>query len=204
MTEYKYTKGDLVNNPNTYFYTDFKGIDFLTQWMANRDQVLESIAIEEMSDHGGNGYNIISLNEISKDFQNGDPILTKKLLISIRHELKSVEGSIDETLEQWLDVLVKKFEVTKRVHEAYGKGFLAVDKSKNRDFDLYIFLAEIFSLAYRKTKSLIFLNALLKINDTLCSIHEGLIERQLKRVKKILIDERRVVVDLADKLGVEL
>lgn len=207
MGEYIYSKGDLIKNPNTYFYADFKGIDFLHAWLQSREQVLSSIDVQEKLSHD-DFFEITdakNFRTLTHKYNETNLIYTKDLLLSILSELeKSSFDMSDNELAYWLDLLVKKFEVTKKIHESYGDSFKAVDKSKNRDFYLYILLSGVFCSAYIKTRHLKFLNVLLKVNDSLCSFSEELTEFQIAHTVKILKLEKNFVLQLSKELGVAI
>ncbi len=109
----------------------------------------------------------------------------------------SATGNSPESV-LWLERLIKKFEVTKRIHESYAEGFLAADKTRRHNLDLYVRLAEVFDLAYRRTDSLPALNALLKIIDTLCSQRDALAENLKPRLARLIENERGYILALAD------
>ena len=40
MNLYPYTTGDLLEKPNTYFYAQYHGQNFLNAWKAEREEIL--------------------------------------------------------------------------------------------------------------------------------------------------------------------
>ena len=65
-------------------------------------------------------------------------------------------------------------------------------------------MGEVFELAYHANGALQYLNILLKINDTLCTIYAQLTDAHQARFAKLLENERLHVCGLADKVGVEV
>jgi hypothetical protein len=113
-------------------------------------------------------------------------------------------GSDDEVrrVRPWLELLVQRFEVTKRVHNAYGPDRRAVNKEEYRDLGLYVRFAEVLEAAYRRTGMLPCLNALLKCLDTLCAGRRELPAACGARVARLVLAERELVAELAGRVEV--
>ncbi|MSR77618.1 MAG: hypothetical protein EXS63_05265 [Candidatus Omnitrophica bacterium] len=196
MMEYKYASGDLLENPNTYFYTQFSGSEFIQAWKAARTTVCEKLKLRAAP---GKLYSDVpvcdsNLELLEKKLDKEEGVSTKELLESVYRSLQTSSPHLEGHLKRWLERLIKKFEITKRIHRAYRSGFKAVDPSQRRELDLYIGLAEVFALAYEKNSRLIFLNALLKVIDTLCSIEKELPE-QLAGVLIYLIQKEAEFIE---------
>ena len=198
---YPYAKGDLLRKPNTYFYTKFVGVQFLKHWQDERERVQK--CLNNYSTRGGSSMQVGSLAVISQSYAEQKVIDTRTLLISLIGEFQGgARPDADQRLNQWLLRLVKKFETTKRVHEAYGENFLAADKTKYKNIELYLLVAEVFSLAYDAGRSLVFLNVYLKVMDTLCSQYEGLSTVQQGLLSNLIKAENRHITDLKMELEV--
>tara|TARA_B100001123_G_C15339562_1_gene1034230 strand:+ start:5506 stop:5958 length:453 start_codon:yes stop_codon:yes gene_type:complete len=144
-----------------------------------------------------------SLAEISQSYEEQNVIDTRILLKSLIRELQGgASPDTDDRLNQWLLRLVRKFETTKRIHEVYKENFLAADKTKYDNIDLYLLLAEVVSLAYDAGRSLIFLNVYLKIIDTLCSQSERLSTLQQGLLSSLIEAEFRYISNLKTKLEI--
>ena len=170
---YQYCDGDLLIERNTYFYSEYHGAQFLLAWQSQRKAAIQSIGPDRAGDY------------------NAEPTRTGDLLNCIRESISNrneEQGGFDN-----LDKLVQRFEVTKRVHEAYTEKWRARDVSRFRNLGLYVLLAEVLVLAYRQTERLVYLNALLKIADTLCSVGPHLDEGLLARFQGVLDAERAFV-----------
>lgn len=109
-----------------------------------------------------------------------------RILKALGKPLKNPTGRGEDT-EISLRRLVQKFEVTKRV-----------------DDGLYVETAEAFEAAYAKHKKLTYLNALLKIMDTLCSISRDLDKRQKQRLAWLILQEFKHVSALGRTVGVSI
>ena len=198
---YPYARGDLLRKPNTYFYTKFVGIQFLKNWQVERECVQKRL--NNNSTRGGSGLQVGSLAEISQSYEEQQVIDTRTLLISLIGEFQGgARPDTDQRLNQWLLRLVKKFETTKRIHEVYKENFLTADKTNFKNIELYLLLAEVFSLAYDAGRSLIFLNVYLKVIDTLCSQSEGLTTGQQGLLSNLIETEIRYITNLRMELEV--
>jgi hypothetical protein len=97
---------------------------------------------------------------------------TMCLLISL---FSSILGDLEYSPlgKMWMDELVQRFEVTKKIYEVYKPGFRK-GEGKSDCFILYALFAMVLSIYYYKNKNLKYLNVLLKINDTLISVIDKL------------------------------
>jgi hypothetical protein len=85
-----------------------------------------------------------------------------------------LRGTDDEDAGAWLDRLVQRFEVTKRLYETYASGFRK-GSGDYKSLSRYWLLALALCLSLSQTESLRLLNTLLKVCDLLCSVElEGL------------------------------
>ena len=77
----------------------------------------------------------------------------------------------ESLIKFWLDLLVQRFEVTKKLYESYPANFRKGEGGNN-----IVHLYEIFVLSlaifYSTTKNLKYLSILLKVTDLLCSLDE--------------------------------
>ena len=97
---------------------------------------------------------------------------TMSLLISLFNSiLSNLEHSPLRKI--WIDRLVQRFEVTKKIYERYKPGFRK-GEGKSEHLILYALFAMVLSIYYYKNKNLKYLNTLLKINDTLISVVDKL------------------------------
>jgi|APSaa5957512535_1039671.scaffolds.fasta_scaffold38983_3 hypothetical protein len=84
----------------------------------------------------------------------------------------------ESLIKFWLDLLVQRFEVTKKLYESYPANFR---KGEGRDniIRLYWLFALSLTLFYRDTKNIKYLNSLLKVTDLLCSLSEKLLNKNI-------------------------
>ena len=178
---YPYTSGNKIQKINIYNYSPYFGEDFLNAWHNNREEVLnnnESIAC--------------------KYFNTDTELKLKKLT----HSLQKCKTVTDASpyLEK-LDLYVKKFEVSKRLFDEYDKNLKPLNRFKHNNPGNYISLAEALVSGFEITQSLVYLNALIKLNDTISSISTDLYFSMKNEHKKILLKERSFVSELKKRLA---
>lgn len=93
--------------------------------------------------------------------------LMRALLHSLTCDGAGIAREVSESLP-WCELLVKRFEVSKKIYENYGA---ALRKGYGEATNIYLYeqFALILSLIYLRTNRLSFLSALLKVNDLLLS-----------------------------------
>jgi hypothetical protein len=203
MIDYAYTQVDRLREPHKYMYTPYYGSKFLDVYLKDRlknikrfhkykvevynnkvdsyfcyaaTQKLDSflkdgsknldIQYQHINNSLNNGIESISNFEIK------DNIQTNKLLPSII--FNQLDGTHKELIKQWLDRLVQRFEVTKKIYEVYRSGFRKGEGK--RDFvRLYWLFGLALALHYVDTKNIKYLNTLLKISDLLCSLNDDVL-----------------------------
>lgn len=109
--------------------------------------------------------------DILPAFSVAECVVTLDLLSAL---ISALLLSRHETLTKlWLDRLVQRFEVTKKIYESYRPGFRKAEGS-SKVIRLYWLFALALSVYYAKTQQLKYLSTLLKVNDLLCSLPEEL------------------------------
>ena len=103
----------------------------------------------------------------------------------------------------WLDRLVQRFEVTKKLYETYQPSFRKGEDSSTK-VRLYWLFALALSLYYLKYNEIKYLSALLKICDLLCSLPKDVLENTIPPLglKLVLIAEIFSVQLLAEQKGI--
>ena len=103
----------------------------------------------------------------------------------------------------WLDLLVQRFEVTKKIYEVYQAG-LRKGEGANTSVRLYWLFALALSLFYTRTKEIKYLSTLLKVCDLLCSLPEKELRENITEhgLSTILVTEIVSVQRLIEEKGV--
>lgn len=201
MNLYPYAEGDLLTERNTYFYTPYEGRKFIEAWKKSRGSIAETIDKKVCPPLGEE---LISLEDISKKTTDGDLIEASVWLDSLYVPLANKGAEIWQDIAVYVDILVKRFEITKRIHRAYVKDFRAYDKDAYRDLSLYVRAAEIFEAAYELSKGLPYLNVLLKCLDTLCAFSNDLNEPERGRLARLIDLEKKHITELAESRGISI
>ncbi len=142
--------------------------------------------------------NLLNLNDILDD----EEIDTRTLLFATLNSVLHQENQIS-LIEYWLDRLIQRFEVTKKIYATYKPGFRK-GFGRNDDLSFYFLLSLILSLRILRTRNYKYLNTLLKLNDLICSIKDDknfptyffplLIKFELDQISKI-IKEKEIDIE---------
>lgn len=161
MTEktlYPFTDENRLENQNTYFYVPFGGKPFVEAWAQTRMQTLASI---------GNP----KVREPSNPSETGPasvPAAARDLLGAMHHKISN--ATLSATEAGVLNKLLQRFEVTKRIHEHYPENFRPDKSVPYDDLQLYLLFAQVMDTAYASLGKLYYLNAMIKVLDTLSSV----------------------------------
>lgn len=182
---YPYASGDLLEQRNTYFYAPFGGAAFLDAWRRQRAGALRAMS---------------ALPAAATGAREPGPGGVDALLEDIHRSLTATRIPPGEPMPA-LNRLVQRFEVSKRLHGEYDANWRPTDAADYRYMERYIRFAEILDLAHERTGALPYLNALLKIVDTLASQREALSAAQRARLACVIEHEQGHVERLATRLG---
>lgn len=174
---YTYARGNLLEKRNTYTYTSYHGDTFFSDWRKARANVHEQLPPPEQAPKPQSSRNLDLVLE-------GAIYDTAELLESVLVRLAQHES--DDRTYVVLAHLVRRFEVSKRVHTQYLSHWRAAPASEYTDLALYIRYAEVMELAYSATNRIDFLNVLLKILDTLSSQVSSLSLQESGRLARLL------------------
>lgn len=147
---YKYISDNSPDEKINYSYSKFSGIAFIDAWKKSRGKHFPKDTI-------------INYPKISNAANSNTEIL---FLIWI----KALKNNAFSEVEV-LNLLIKRFEVTKKIYESYDLNFRPHAKKKYKEYRLYIIFAYVLTLAYQKFGKIQLLNSLLKVND----INHGII-----------------------------
>jgi methionyl-tRNA formyltransferase len=179
---YIYSSGNLIEERNTYFYTPYLGIPFISAWRMEREKSIKKLgapceppAYAEVQNDDGTGF---------------------ALLESL------YAGVISSNFDNNLSLLIQRFEVGKRIYKNYDKNLRAIDRDQCHELSLYLRFAEILDEAYSRTEKLNYLNPFLKIMDTLIALQENLDGNQEGRLSRLIRQELQYVNKLANHVGV--
>lgn len=141
---YKYVNGNTPQEKIDYSYSKFDGELFMSAYLKTREEVIAGEHIER------------SVLLVVKS-----PIATELLFNECIINLQE-KREIDNNE---LNLLLKRFEVTKKLFESYDSNYRPIDKTKFCNYRLYVLFSYVLCLSYEKDNKLQYLNALLKVND---------------------------------------
>jgi hypothetical protein len=201
---YKYTSRNLLDEPHNYMYSEFKGEDFLSEYLENRINFLWNLAPNDHNEFTGldkhvlnQAYNILTPKKnanllripeafIPKSYSNL-PTLQKIVSphsFTIKEKIETFElleailqnYLLERSLSHdvWLNRIVQRFEVTKKLGKYYLPGFRKSEGGYD-DIRLYQVLSIILAFSYSQSKELQHLSTLLKVNDLLLSLPRALL-----------------------------
>ncbi|MCX9103494.1 hypothetical protein [Aeromonas veronii] len=188
MYKYPYASGDLLANPQSYQYSEYIGAEFIDAWVAHRDDIISSLPAPS----------IPSLETMNQTVDFSDTLSSLSLVIYLLRE----ECSLTEEIDNYVWMLVRKFEVSKKLYVAYENVSpnKAVKSSGFNNYSIYILFAEclvrsclLMGCDTRK------LNCLLKVCDTLCSAVEKFSVQQRAQLSWILKEEKFCISRLIDR-----
>ena len=188
---YSYTDGDKIASPNTYFYTEYNGQEFLNSYFGNRKSILRKMkdAVEPT----------FSENDIETD---QSLIQTSIYLDYLYTSLQSQNHSRNVDIFAEINLILKKFEVSKRIYDFYLPEFKKSDDSDFKNLNNYLKLASVLSRSYEITKKLNYLNGMLKVIDTLISVFNEMSELEKKNLAWLIRMEIDHVGKLTSKLRI--
>jgi hypothetical protein len=99
--------------------------------------------------------------------------------------LNQLRNKNNRSIKKWLNLLIQRFEVTKKMYKTYQKGF-RTGKGREDNVRLYWMLALLLSLCYIETHNAKYLSSLLKVSDLLCSLSNEILTEQ-KTIKQGLM-----------------
>jgi hypothetical protein len=156
VTAYEYASGDLLNSPNTYFYSSTAGADFLDAYLLSRRAVIEELDL------------IPRASRLLTQFHN-------RFLQECRVSKNSDEY---EVRNDKFETLLKRFAVTKKIWSEYGQ---QVRPTQTASFDIlknYVEFGFVVLEWFEATKDLRYVNALLQVNDILQAHRQDLTQEE--------------------------
>ncbi len=183
---YPYASGDLLATPNTYFYAAYGGRDFLAAWQTERRRVAATLPPPAAAPSSQPGL--------------------KKTAALLERAFAATARTAAEDPQGWrlIEQIVRRFEIFKRIHDAYDDEFRAIDREAHLRLAYYLRAGEIFEAASTAQDELRYLNVLLKCLDTLCSLADRFEPPQRARLARLIVREDALVSARAGASGVTL
>jgi hypothetical protein len=190
MSDYPYITTDNRENRQFYMYSKYSGINFLEHYNRIRSGAQERLTHKlREADADATAY-----EEVLKAFEDlaneSEQLIVKELFEMI--QLKDF-GKLDK--------LVHSFEIRKRVYATYDQ-FCKPATKDYRNTQPYIALAFALSINnISETEHLRYLNALLKLNDTILSFEDELSHVEALLFKYTLQEEQQAIRNIMLQKG---
>ena len=189
---YRYVESDLLRQRYHYMYTPYEGPAFLRAYLSHRRQLKDELSVLR---HQSLAHPSKDL-EISEEIRQAclqdsshlgqRPLQSRPLAVLPAQPGQCEFTTMDLLLDlwycfaydppraelqgpAWLDVLVSRFEVTKRLYGGYTASLKPVER-KRGPAENYALLASLLMHRHRAGNNIKYLNAVLKLNDLLASI----------------------------------
>lgn len=185
---YPYATGDLLENPQSYFFSRFQGESFISAWALSRSGCRAAFSADGLGDDVLEDAESVSCSRTQQYFRKLEDLFTRR------------EFPVDDRVN--LNLILRNFEAKKRIYEDYNPNFTSKDRTDYKDLSLYVDFAFLLVSAYARWKELPYLNALLKVLDVLCAHCDMLSVSDKSRIGELLDAEKTYVDELALRLGV--
>jgi hypothetical protein len=132
-----------------------------------------------------------------------EAVVTNNLLRALI-DVQTLDFEVTDT-KLWIDRLIQRFEVTKKIFESYPPGFRKGQESST-NVQLYWLFALTLVLFYTKTQELKYLSSILKVCDLLCSLPRQTLQESIPAhgLELVLVSEVINVALLSKSKGVPL
>lgn len=191
---YNFTDRKSIFLNSKYFYSEFKGEKFISEYLSNRFKFIEFKKLcdsaflnlcgsklrkfdseliyeweSKLLDHDIKMVRDINLCPQKRydNFLKKTPIKTLEVLNEVFEKYKNKSCKIE--LFELAEVLTKRFEVSKKIYSEYDSYFLK-GRGDFEDIENYIAFSKILILMLLEEIDLKFVNTLLKLNDIICAL----------------------------------
>lgn len=156
---YEYITDNNLYEKQTYMYSEYRGKDFLRDYLASRYQYMVAVKNTDES--------TLSCAEASDDAVQQD-------LSDILLKLKTGDHSTE--VINIINAYTKSFEVRKRIYSCYDDQWKPVENADFENYQSYLLFADCLLHMYQHNKCLKYFSCLLKVDDTLLSVQDHLPE----------------------------
>lgn len=177
--DYKYINDKTPLEKIDYSYSEFRGEEFIDAWKTSRKSIL-------------NGKEVLNVTFSASKERNSRGMFTNWIV-------DFQKGCFNDF--QNINLLLKRFEVTRKIYESYDKNFRPFEKSTDfSQIELYILFSYVLVNAYKETKKLYYLNSILKLNDIMISNEMNIKENDQNLFHLCLENELIFIEELRNKL----
>lgn len=165
MTEYTYGSGNLLERPNTYFFSNSGGVAFLRSYIQSRLSVLEYFSSHLFGVDGG-----------------GRTPAPQPLIEWMNWN----EDGAPAPMPEQAALLMRRFAVTKRVWTEYTLDVRPAEAARYDALELYVCLAECALHTLRQSSDLRFLNVCLQAVDVIAAHRSDVSAREADRIVEVI------------------
>ena len=182
--KYKYITRNNLYEKQTYMYSEFKGMDFIKEYLNSRKNCLNEFDKTETVGKGTE----ITYSVVYKD------------LLSNCENLKTGKN-LNKAIAS-VNAYTKSFEVRKRIYTGYDAEWKPLNGAGFEEYESYLVFADCLLLAYHQTKCLKYFNCLLKLDDTLLSIQNRMGQEAKEHFRQTIQQELDIFNQLASANGI--
>lgn len=170
--KYQYNGTDLIDERQDYMYSKFEGKDFIDAYLENRLTCLNSSSFQAVSIEHIESRVVTELEKFlepdcESELENYAELLsTKHFLLNIAKSF--LRGDKEKAIYN-LDLLIHRFEVSKKIYPYY-EYTVKSGSGSDREYMLYLLMGLVLAYSYIETEDLQHLSTLLKIVDVIISI----------------------------------
>lgn len=168
---YSYTARNLLENPHTYQYSKFEGESFFDTFKNDRLKTLHFL-MQRLQKLVNTNFDVYSIG--SDEYIKNNDLVLKFFLI---HIINIDDNKLDEHKNKVIQ-LIKRFEVGKKLYVTYDLKEIKKSSADFKELLNYPLFSLVLQKYYKHTQSqekLVYLNAILKVNDIISSIKSDLI-----------------------------
>jgi len=191
VSEYMYSKNDLLYNPQKYQKTLFEGIEFLNIYKKSREDLLSKESFDDFK-----------FNDFLRNFKNSKKPNSEKFKFLDFLSFLLSKSNLDKEKTQ-IDILLKKFEIKKKFYTEYNSEFKETTENF-QDLKNYMLFGILCMIFYEKNTSLKYLNVFLKINDVLCSQFNNILEEDKNLFCYLIKKEIEYIEELCKKKEIDI
>ena len=178
---YEYVTDNNLYQKQTYMYSEYRGREFLKDYLDSRHQYVDSIK-----------YKNDESESVSREEGVADPVQSNLLLI-----LRKLEsGEYDRELTDRMNAYTKSFEVRKRIYSGYDSRWKPVEGAGFENYLSYLLFADCLLHMYENTGCLKYFSCLLKVDDTKVSASGHLSGNLTGYLRTIIVRELEIFEQL--------
>ncbi|HLG29315.1 MAG TPA: adenylyl-sulfate kinase [Candidatus Brocadiales bacterium] len=204
-SRYPYVRRNLLSQHYDYMYTPYGGESFLRDYLAQRRAALRNMGshLPKQDSAERDKAFIQDIKELFAEFSDARTpevlpnlpgktgFVTRAVLSDLLQlYLESLDSAVDflanRSVVLWINALVKRFEVSKKLYERYTKELKADIPKKHADLMNYALLGTVLLCVYKHTLNPKYLNSVHKLVDLLCSVYIG-DEEEVRALLPVLI-----------------